>query len=153
MTRSCGILLCMAAALAMFPSCTDFGEAPETSLSFQQARWKSFNIDSYTMVQGRGCFCPGPFAVSMLVVRDTIRQVMDLRDSSLVPVNEWYMWYTVDGLFDWAWRIKSTNPHQFTARFDPQYGYPTSIFVDQSQNAVDDEFGYTITGLAPYIVP
>lgn len=143
-----GYIPLIAAILSVFPCCSDFGESPETSISFQHDRWKSFDLHSYSVIQLRGCFCPGPHMVSILVVRDTIADVINLSDSSEVLPGQWLPWHTIDGLFQLAEATKAGNPYRFTARFDPTYAYPTYLYVDPS-GAVDDEFSYTTTSLIP----
>ena len=50
-----GYIPLIAAILSVFPCCSDFGESPETSISFQHDRWKSFDLHSYSVIQLRGC--------------------------------------------------------------------------------------------------
>ena len=54
---------------------------------------------------------------------------------------------TVDQLFDMIGAALGAD--RFTATYDPNCGYPVGFFVDPSRNASDDEYGFSVTDLAP----
>jgi hypothetical protein len=53
----------------------------------------------------------------------------------------------MDGLFDLLQSAIDENAHTITAKYHPELGYPTEVWIDYEQNSVDEELGFSIHNL------
>jgi hypothetical protein len=44
--------------------------------------------------------------------------------------------------------LETRNPYKLSVQYDPQYGYPTDLYVDYSAEVIDDEVGIATSGLS-----
>ncbi|MEZ5538209.1 MAG: DUF6174 domain-containing protein [Thiolinea sp.] len=127
------------------------GSVPQ-ELTDNLQKWQSFTggpdeFVSYTTQQS--CFCPQDFTrpinitesngqITSAVYADTNEQVPDnVRDSL----------QTVDQRFEQLQNAYENGAATINVQYDPQFGYPTSVFIDQSQMIADEEVSYTISDL------
>jgi hypothetical protein len=104
------------------------------------ALWKDKGPRSYTMTYDRGCFCDsGAFQVT--VVDGTVTRSVSPRGEDQPTRMQ-----TVDGLFA---ELQGLDQPTYAATFDPELGFPTHVAVDRIIEAIDDEFGATISALSP----
>ncbi len=142
------LVACAALAL-FFYGCAD----PEPIADIQAAvddarvRWGQAGITSYRFTIEWSCFCP-PTHATVEVSNGEIGSIVSLTGGSAAAV----LGLTIEGLFD---EIESAaagsdseagHPGAVTAVFDSDYGYPVSVSADPILEAVDDEFGWEITG-------
>ena len=55
---------------------------------------------------------------------------------------------TVLELFDAIDQALDRNAYRIEASYDRTYGYPVRVAIDYVRDAIDDEYGFTITGFA-----
>jgi hypothetical protein len=132
-------------ALVLLSSCGGGGEtAPMRELNAHRARWEALGLRSYEYTIRRSCFCrpetTGPFRVT---VRDGVSTITTRHSADDHDIA------SVDALFDRIEEGLSAPEAQATLTFDPERGYPISVFIDPYPTMADDEFGYTITEFAP----
>jgi hypothetical protein len=53
---------------------------------------------------------------------------------------------TIPELFDIIENAFDRDAHDIDASYDGSYGYPVSVAIDYDQNAIDEEYGFTISG-------
>ena len=59
------------------------------------------------------------------------------------------LYRTIDGLFDRIAEAWASNAVSIRVTWDPQFGYPRSVFIDQSLMIADEEQSWTIESLEP----
>jgi hypothetical protein len=91
-------------------------------------KWRSLGIGAYRYEYRVNCFCGGPGVEPVgIVVQDT---------SALAS------YPTIDDLFDVIAAAIEGKAHSIRAEYDTHYGYPTDVFIDYEENAIDEEFGF-----------
>lgn len=132
-------LLVLAACAQTAPT-TD---GPET-LDEARALWAAADLDTYSMTLTRTCFCPedyrGPFQVTVEAgeVAEVRFQNRDLPTERAV---------SVDDLFDLLQTAYDEGAARVNATYHPTLGYPTSLYIDRSEQIADEEVGYTVENL------
>lgn len=134
-----------AVALCMLASCAD---EPSTSVAQgPRATWADAGIDAYTITIERMCFCPdvGPYEVTV----EDGEAVSVTKDGDDVPLDDaslatWPL--TVEDLFAEGDEAERTAD-EVTIVYDETLGYPTKIFIDRIENAIDDEMSYVVRDL------
>ena len=123
------------------------GGSEQERLDAARARWEAIGIDDYTWSYRRTCFCP-PLAVTV-VVEDGVAISHELEaDAAGGPTTtEEVEILTMDDLFDEVQSAIDTAD-KLTAAYDDETGRVTTLDVDQITNAVDDEYGFTVTAFA-----
>ena len=109
-------------------------------------KWQKANIKDYSFTFQRSCFC----------IRDVTRPVnLDIRNGKVnsasfsdtgkpltdaASINK----VTIDDMFKAIKNGLDNNAETVRVTYDPTYGYPTSIFIDQSRQIADEETSFTI---------
>jgi hypothetical protein len=121
----------------------------EREIDAHAAIWAGHELRSYTFTISRPCFCP-PEASGPFVVTVTDGQVTSVTLNGLavrgadatgsIP-------FTIDQAF---LLLRGLDPSaQLTVTWDPDLGYPVEASIDPIANAIDDEYGLSITELTP----
>ena len=111
-----------------------------------RARWRASGFSSYrygfrwsTMIFWRG---------TINVVDDEVASYERLE--ALPPFfEEPPLYRTIDGLFDRIAEARANNAVEIRVTWDPQFGYPRSVFIDQSLLIAVEEQFWTIESLEP----
>lgn len=132
----------------IFVGCGLFNSDDRDELEEQLAKWRSYNLDSYTFEFRASCFCITEFNewVSVTVRGDTIAGVTILRTEQPpveIPLNNWL---TIDQLFDKVFEVVQ-EADEFDVAYNKRYGYPELISVDFDKQISDDEFTYNSMNL------
>jgi hypothetical protein len=126
--------------------------AQTSDVGAARARWADASAASYEYGYHKFCECHGDTPPETLV-SVTDGNVVNVRHKPAgsdieVPAAErnFQYYWTIDGLFD---LIQSAIARDATVRvrFDPTLGYPTSVFIDYSENLIGDEVDVRITQL------
>jgi len=141
------IAACAVVAL-LVAACAGSGSDPGVPVAFDDARqlWRQSGITSYRFNIEWFCFCP-PTRGNVEVIDGEIASIVRLGGAANTSMLE----VTIEDLFD---RIESaaggfgtdSGPGNVTAAFDSEYGFPVTVSADPILEAVDDEFGWEITG-------
>jgi hypothetical protein len=54
---------------------------------------------------------------------------------------------TIEDLFETLENWLSQDPHEVSADYHAELGYPTDVFIDFIENAIDEELGFVASGL------
>ena len=94
--------------------------------------------------------CPLTFTQPGLVtvLDGEIESVIDPAEGSTLDSAHYL---TINGLFDELQRALDYPAVQITVGFDDALSYPTNIFIDYSERVIDEERGFTASGL--HIIP
>ncbi len=130
---------------------TPKGNLPE-DFSNNLQKWQSFTggpdeFLSYTTQQS--CFCPREFTRPMNITESNgqITSATYADTGETVPDNIRQSLQTVDQRFEQLRNAYESGADQVNVTYDPQFGYPTSVFIDQSQLIADEEISYSISNL------
>ncbi len=119
----------------------------EQKLKAAKLLWAARASQSYEYSGQLLCFCGfGGADARVVVLNDSVISVV-VQDTVVVPEPFRGSYRTVDQLFELLDEAIRTNAYRITAEFDSQSGYPSDFFIDYSENAADEEFGYRITTL------
>ena len=137
------LILALPAALL---ACGD-GFGPEGEFLSGWSRWNRLRPAQYRYDFQRSCFCRGEAVqpVRITVSNGEVVSVVTLPDLVPVPpeqVNQFYR-VTIDSVFQIVRSAIDDGADSVSARYDPQWGYPATVWIDYIANAADDELGFT----------
>ncbi len=107
--------------------------------------WVQRGPASYAFTYTRACFCGWAGAYRIEVEADTITRVTALPSGDVLADRPADVFYTVDGLFGMIGDVLDRRPDAFHASYDSALGHPVELSVDYIKQAVDDEFGFTVS--------
>ncbi len=116
-------------------------------LEQNRQKWQDAAISHYRFELSIGCFCAFRGQMPLTIeVKDG--QVVSMTDNQGNPVSgdfdeTFNQAATVDRLFDLAANA-ARDADEVTVEYDPDYGYPVSIAIDNIKEAVDDEMAYQV---------
>lgn len=118
-------------------------------LEAAREKWRSQNIQDYSLVQRRLCFCGYVNPVTMVVRNNVVISLTDNTTGEPVSTlfRPWY--FTVEGLFDFIEDAIDREAHSITVAYDVARGYPVSINIDYIENAIDEEMAYEVSAFQP----
>ncbi len=117
-----------------------------TQFEANYKKWQNARIRDYSFTFQRTCFCP----------REITRPVdLDIRNGKVnsasfsdtgepLPQIASTNRVTIDDMFKAIEKGLDNNAEVVKVNYDPTYGYPTSIFIDQSTFIADEEMSFTI---------
>ena len=118
------------------------------------AQWQAANLSTYEYSYQRVCEChPEESADTIVTVRDgvviAVRYARPGFDEQVALQPEKLSWYrTIDDLFS---LVTTAEASAATVRvaYDPQWGFPASIYIDYVTDLVGDEVELAVTGFEP----
>jgi len=118
-------------------------------VAIRRAAWRARGITSYRVRVAAGCFCPWPSTPAVLEVRNGAPVALhDTLGKRFGPVREPWSAYTVERMFDQIEQaVKQSDIVE--AKYDPCYGYPTSIRGVGKVKLPDNWFSATANRLTP----
>ncbi|MFM8370499.1 MAG: DUF6174 domain-containing protein [Chloroflexota bacterium] len=126
--------------------------ACSTSSEYDQKlkQWTDAGVSHYRYDLVIGCFCP--FSQDMpLTIEVKDGQVVSITNVEGVlldasnPSYQYYLEYaTIDLLFA-ELKSEMAEAEELTVAYDPQYGFPSEVWIDRIKLAVDDEMSLQVT--------
>ena len=126
--------------------------ACSTSSEYDQKlkQWTDAGVSHYRYDLVIGCFCP--FSQDMpLTIEVKDGQVVSITNVEGVlldasnPSYQYYLEYaTIDLLFA-ELKSEMAEAEELTVVYDPQYGFPSEVWIDRIKLAVDDEMSLQVT--------
>ena len=126
-----------------------------------EALWLEKRPVSYTALERRSCFCT-PASTRPIVIEVTRRQGATVPsgteaitaatyfdDGEPVPDEVRQLLRPADALFDEIREAAEAGAHAIEAVYDPELGYPRSVFIDREAGIADDEIGWSFELLVP----
>ncbi len=120
-------------------------------LNTNRALWQSMNLDTYSYITVKSCFCPPPSnqKIKITVVDGTITEAQYDANEEMLGRAELQNLLTIPQWFDKVDSLINTEqPDELKVTYNSQYGYPESISVDYIKMAIDDEVGYSNSELS-----
>lgn len=125
--------------------------------ALQQARllWEANNVYSYSYDLQVVCFCPTDLTRPVrVVVQDDETVSVEYLDSEeskeVVPAGLFDEFDTINDLFDNIEEGVVNNAASVDADYDPTYGYPADVLIDEVVELADEEIGWTVENFVPF---
>ena len=122
----------------------------QSRLDSNRKMWDSQMASNYRFNFQWSCYCTMDFVaeVNISVRENRIHGAVLVEGNLPIPLDAAIERYKVmDGLFDLLQSAIDENAHTITARYHPELGYPTEVWIDYEQNSVDEELGFSIHNL------
>jgi len=125
-----------------------------SELQQNRAKWEGQSIGHYRYTLVVSCFCI--FAGAEVtyevqngqVVNELVQPHPD-RQIDPAEISGFYQEYnTIEKVFDYLEKA-TTEADEVTVQYDPTYGFPTDVTVDQIKEAIDDEMYLTVSNFEP----
>lgn len=143
--RTLNLLACLMAA-GTLSGCVN----PEWR-ALQQARllWEANGIYSYSYDLQISCFCVEDVTrpVRVLVQNDQAVSVEYIDAKADAPAEYFVRYDTIDKLFDIVEDGIVGGAEVVEVDYNPDFGYPASVFIDESMNLQDEEIAWTVQNL------
>ncbi len=131
----------------------------QQTLFENQQKWQQSGLTNYTFTVQKTCFCPQSDSLPIQFNIES-SQVIDssydcsginfIRPEPLCDERpDSRLNQTVESLFQIIQGGIDNNADKITVEYNPTYGFPTSIFIDFIELAVDDEVNYQISDFQP----
>jgi hypothetical protein len=127
----------------------------QTELSLNQSKWQDANITHYRFNLDVGCFCAfrSQMPAAVEVKDNQVLSIVDVNGETLSaddPMNEFILKYaTLDRIFSEIDSDSVREADKLTVSYDPTYGFPSEIFIDYIERAMDDELSINVTAFEP----
>ncbi len=137
------IVLALAMAACAFNAKND--------LTANQQKWETSKVTHYRFDLDIVCFCAFRDRMPLSIeVQDGQVVSMTYTDGTVVATDDPQWDYfnrfaTFDNLFADIQSGPTAEADEVTIEFDPTYGFPTMVNVDQIKEAMDDEYNLTVS--------
>ena len=147
------IVACLLLVATILPGCQILGpDDPRTeAVSNHRSAWSNWSDGTYSFTVFRGCFCAWGGAVWIQVVDDEIAAAFLTERNEPVPSEHLGNLQTIDDIFDMIERAEQEADNLEVEWSDE--GYPSRVFIDWIEEAVDDELLLEIASVIPGIAP
>jgi hypothetical protein len=114
-------------------------------------KWTSKGIVDYRYTFRWICFCVPDYTrlVSISVQSGKIKAVKYADGKNSLDRSQFERYRTVKGLFRFIQDAINKKADKIDVSYDPKLGYPTSAFIDYSQEVADEERGFEVKSLVP----
>ena len=135
------IFLFVLVSASLLSSCARKTQA--TAISPEHARWMKSRVSDYRYEFQPRCYCiqakRGPYTV---VVKKN--EIVSVNGQPYDPENMGRL-FTIDGLFEMIESQRKRKPVLEEIEYDPQYGFPSSLYFDFVENIKDEEYGWYVS--------
>jgi hypothetical protein len=119
------------------------------ALARAQARWEREGPASYQVTISRSCFCLSEGAVVVTVTDGLVESRQYVSTGANVSEQFEHLFPSVDGLFDRIEEARRQGVARLDVTYDPTYGHPVRIAIDEVARMVDDELVYSVWDFRP----
>ena len=120
-------------------------------LEENRTKFAGLGINHYLINTRQTCFCAGNATreVKLHVMDNWIENFTYTDDDSEVAAEDRQSYRTVPQMFDLVASLLDTDYFRVVVSYHPDYGYPTSIFIDREACTVDEELTITASDFMP----
>jgi hypothetical protein len=122
---------------------------PGEPARLEEARrlWARVGPQDYAFEFTPNCFCAlGGQHIRVTVDNGAVIRARVLSTDAPVAAYLFASIPTIPELFDVIENAFSRDAHDIEASYDGTYGYPVNVAIDYDPNAIDEEYGFTISG-------
>jgi hypothetical protein len=126
-----------------------------TEFSRNQTKWQDANISHYRFELNVGCFCAfrSQMPATVEVQGGEIVSITGADGNPILisdPLNEYVLRFaTIDRLFSELESDSFKEADKLTVTYDSTYGFPSEIFIDFIELAIDDELYLSASAFEP----
>ncbi|MDA0750394.1 MAG: DUF6174 domain-containing protein [Verrucomicrobia bacterium] len=117
-------------------------------LEFDRNRqlWREQSLGSYQYVFNWSCFCLPEYTAPVIinVERGEWSEISLVRDGKPVKEDDWKRYKTIEELFDIIDQALLQDAKEIRVEYDPDFGYPSSVFIDYDEMIADEERGFSV---------
>lgn len=115
--------------------------------AFYLGKFREKQINNYKFNFNWGCFCPPDYSreVTIFVKDNLITKIIDTNTNEIVINGEVATYYTLEDLFNYISEAKEIhNAEEISVKYDYEYNFISSGYIDYIKEAVDDEMGFSV---------
>ena len=115
--------------------------------AFYLGKFREKQINNYKFNFNWGCFCPPDYSreVTIFVKDNLITKIIDTNTNEIVINGEVATYYTLENLFNYISEAKEIhNAEEISVKYDYEYNFISSGYIDYIKEAVDDEMGFSV---------
>ena len=126
-----------------------------SELSRNQQKWQDADITHYRFTLNIGCFCAfrSQMPATVEVQNGEVVSIIGADGeaiSTIDPINEYVLSYaTIDRIFAELDSDSVREADKLTVTYEPTYGFPSEIYIDFIERAIDDELSITVSAFEP----
>ena len=138
-------LMLLASAVLVF-GCNDGDDvSPEqAALNLNQAKWANLGLSDYRFTVGRVCFCPVEEEIVVIVNNDEVSSAFFTPSGQMLDNDRVARTRTIDDYFALIQRGIDEEFETLIVTYDPTYGFPESISIDESFMIADEERSFRL---------
>jgi hypothetical protein len=142
------------AVAALFLTAACGGPTSSSTLGSNREKFETLVGDDYTVRFQRGCFCPTELTAPVLMTVKDGAIVSLVRDDGTTPSADLLpLFLTVEQVFaqidEALAKRRRGRFDEVRVTYDPQFGHPVDVWLDESFQIADEEQGYTLSNLQP----
>ena len=129
------------------------GAPLDSALAASRARWNASGVSSYSFRFRWECYCVPEYVrtVDITVMNRAIVKVVDHETGATLDAEETKRYRTLDGLFDFVREGIDYPAASIQAAFDEGFGFPAHGYVDYLAGMADEEMGFRVYSMSPFI--
>lgn len=108
-----------------------------------ETRWRQTRPANYTYTLQRSCFCTPEFRKPIALEVSGSTVMKSTVDGLALPLERRADALSVEGLFDIIRKAIDSKAARIDVQYDPNYGLPLSVSIDQNSRVADEEMYYT----------
>lgn len=137
-------------AVSLPPGCSNPLATERDAFEENLQKWNAAAIGAYEFDYQLNCFCGGPGVRPVHIeVRAGAVVAVSFPDGEGPEPYDLAEYPTIPNLFADVEASLARKPFSVMVEYDALLGYPREFFADFVENAVDEELGFSATGLAP----
>ncbi len=110
-----------------------------------RARWNVHGSSHYVLEGSPRCFCvAGGLVARVTVTGGQVTSVSRADTGEMLPTHAWQSFRTVEDLFDLIDDAIKRDAHRIDVTYDPEQGFPTTLYIDYSDAMADEEYGFNV---------
>lgn len=143
--------------IAVLLGLTAIGCRPSTppedpALAAAEARWDARAFPDYEMEMRISCHCSEEILEwnRVRVEGGKVTRVTRLSDSTVYASDRWKLWPSIDEIFERLHGVHDSDVYlRYTARFNPELGYPEASELFPDPNVLDLGIAWIIRSVVP----
>lgn len=114
-------------------------------------KWVNSGITNYQFDLRRNCFCQQDFlrTVTITVQNSMITNIRYKDTNEQIDPSNYDRYYTMEGIFAFIKQAVMTDAELMDIKYDTNFHFPKSIYIDYSIRLIDDEMYMEITNFTP----
>jgi Family of unknown function (DUF6174) len=117
-------------------------------LAENRQKWEAQHITHYRFSLSVGCFCAfrDKMPLTIEVQDGQVVSMVDKDSQAVTDFKDTFAQYdSIENLFNALDSAQNGGAEKVTAEYNPDHGYPQSIFIDGSTQVADDEMNLSVS--------